>query len=417
MGQQKRHKSELPWEGHLMSEKDKSFLPNTGLEHAIDLLRQVPKVTESLPDVFPNRGTGELETLNLLAPHVLGHAARLDRSNALAHMDPPTPWITWATALWNARLNQNLLHPATAPFAIDAEKMAIEWLIPFFGMNGGHMCSGSTIANLTALWAARDAQGIEKVIASEAAHISVMKAARLLGVPYEQVATNSHGQLDPEKLGDISKACLVLTAGTTATGEIDPLSLAGQAKWTHVDAAWAGPLRLSPTHAYLLDGIDRADSVAVSAHKWLFQPKDSALIMFQEPELANPAISFGGDYLAAPNIGVQGSRGAAAIPLLATMIAWGKNGFANRIDHTMSMASKLANVLDKEDRISLWATPKTGVTVFRSVSINTEEFYGNLPEGMFSTCILDNEKWLRSVAANPLADIDEIVHTIQEALH
>ena len=90
-----------------MSEKDKSFLPDTGLEHAVDLLRQVSKVQENLPDRFPNLGIGELETLDLLAPHVLGGAARLDSSNAFAHMDPPTPWITWATTLWNARLNQN----------------------------------------------------------------------------------------------------------------------------------------------------------------------------------------------------------------------------------------------------------------------------------------------------------------------
>jgi glutamate/tyrosine decarboxylase-like PLP-dependent enzyme len=399
-----------------MSNKDNSFSLGVGLEHAIKLLHQEHFEPKSLPDVFPNSGIGEANTLVLLAPHVLGRASRLDKSNVLAHMDPPTPWVTWATALWNARLNQNLLHPVTAPYAIEAEKTVIDWLTPFFGMNGGHMCSGSTIANLTALWAARDANGIEKIVASKAAHISIEKAARILGLPYEQIATNSDGQINIDKIGDVSKACLVLTAGTTATGAIDPLALAGQAKWTHVDAAWAGPLRLSPTHAHLLDGIDKADSIAVSAHKLFFQPKDSALIMFRDPDQANQAISFGGDYLAAPNVGVQGSRGAAAIPLLATMIAWGKNGFTNRIDHVMSMAIKLANVLNKQDSISLWAMPKTGVTVFRSLTIDTEEFYRNLPEGMFSTCILDNEKWLRSVAANPLADIDEIISTIQEAI-
>jgi len=147
----------------------------------------------------------------------------------------------------------------------------------------------------------------------------------------------------PDKIGDISNACLVLTAGTTATGVIDPLTLAAQAKWTHVDAAWAGPLRLSPTHAHLLNGIDKADSIAVSAHKWFFQPKDSALIMFRETEQSNPAISLGGGYLTAPNVGVQGSRGAAAIPSLATLIAWGREGIVNRIDRVMLMASKLAN--------------------------------------------------------------------------
>ena len=399
-----------------MTNKNKSFLPDAGLEHAIDLLRQAPKVQENLPDGFPNLGIGELETLDLLAPHVLSRAARLDNPKALAHMDPPTPWITWATTLWNARLNQNLLHPATAPFAIEAEKKVIDWLTPFYGMNGGYMCSGSTIANLTALWAARDAKGIEKIVASKAAHISIEKAARILGLPYEQIATNSEGKFDPDKIGDKSNACLVLTAGTTATGVIDPLALAGQAKWTHVDAAWAGPLRLSPTHAHLLDGIDKADSIAVSAHKWLFQPKDSALIMLRDVDLANSAISFGGGYLATPNIGVQGSRGASAIPLLATMIAWGREGIADRIEHAMSMASILATELSKEDNISLWAMPETGVTVFRPLTMSTEEFYQCLPEGMFSSCVLDGEKWVRSVAANPLADIDKIILAVQEAV-
>lgn len=396
--------------------QDKSFIPDTGLEYAVDLLRHPPFEQVELPASFSEYGIGELETLNLLAPHVLGGATHLDSPNALAHMDPPTPWITWATTLWNSRLNQNLLHPATAPFAIKAERKVIDWLAPFFGMNGGHMCSGSTVANLTALWAARDAKKIEKIVASKAAHISVEKAARILGLPYEQIATNSVGQIDPDKLGDISNACLVLTAGTTATGVIDSLELIGQAKWSHVDAAWAGPLRLSPNHADLLEGIEKADSVAVSAHKWFFQPKDSALIMFREPEVANPAISFGGSYLAAPNIGVQGSRGASAIPLLATMIAWGKKGISDRIDRAMSMATILAAKLSKEDRISLWAMPTTGVTVFRPLTMSTEELYQRLPEGMFSTCVLNDAKWLRSVAANPLADINVIVSAIQEAI-
>lgn len=400
-----------------MTQKDKSFLPVTGLDHAVNLLREMPMAQENLPHSFPERGIGEIQTLDLLAPHVLGRAARLDNSNALAHMDPPTPWITWAMALWNARLNQNLLHPATAPFAIEAEKKVMDWLAPVFGMNGGHMCSGSTIANLTALWAARDVKGIEKIVASKAAHISIEKAAKILGLPYEQIATNSHGQIDSDKINEISNACLVLTAGTTATGVIDSLALAGKAKWTHVDAAWAGPLRLSPNHAHLLDGIDEADSAAISAHKWFFQPKDSALIMFRDTELANSAISLGGGYLATPNIGVQGSRGASAIPLLATMIAWGKEGIADRIDHAMSMANMLATELIKEDNISLWAMPTTGITVFRPLTMHTEEFYQRLPEGMFSTCMLDNVKWLRSVAANPLADIEEITFKISEVIH
>ncbi|MFQ3235871.1 MAG: L-2,4-diaminobutyrate decarboxylase [Paraglaciecola sp.] len=399
-----------------MPKEDKSFTLNAGLEYAVDLLCYPPVKQDELPDSFLEHGMGELETLNLLAPYVLGSATYLDSSTALAHMDPPTPWITWATTLWNARLNQNLLHPATAPFAIKAENNVINWLAPVFGMNGGHMCSGSTVANLTALWAARDAMKIDKIVASKAAHISIEKAAKILGLPYEQIATNSQGQIDRTKLGDISNAGLVLTAGTTATGVIDSLELIGQAKWTHVDAAWAGPLRLSAVYGDLLDGVEKADSVAVSAHKWFFQPKDSALIMFRQPEIANPAISFAGGYLAAPNVGIQGSRGASAIPLLATMIAWGKRGITERIEHGMLMATRLATELSKDKRFSLWAMPTTGVTVFRPLTMSTEALYQRLPQGMLSTCIVDDKKWLRSVAANPLADIDEIICALKEAI-
>ena len=61
--------------------------------------------------------------------------------------------------------------------------------------------------------------------------------------------------------------------------------------------------------------------------------------------------------------------------------------------------------------------PITGVTVFRPLTMSTEELYNRLPDGMLSTCILDNEKWLRSVAANPMADIEEIVSAINEVIH
>ena len=350
-----------------------------------------------------------------MAPYVLGEAAYLDAPNALAHMDPPTPWITWAMTLWNARLNQNLLHPATSPFATQAEKLVIEWLIPYFGMDGGHMCSGSTIANLTALWVARDSKNITEVVASEASHVSIEKAARILGLSYRKIPTNQEGQIDKEKLGDLSNACLVLTAGTTTVGAIDPLGLIGKAKWTHVDAAWAGPLRLSDKYGYLLDNIESADSIAISAHKWFFQPKDSAIILFKDSKTSNEAISFGGSYLAVPNIGVQGSKGANAIPLLATLIAFGKNGIVELIEHSISMANQLTNALSEEDNIIIFKTQKIGITVFRPLKCDTSTFIKLLPEGMFSTCKLDGRLWIRSVAANPLADIERIISTVQKA--
>ena len=399
-----------------MTYQDPSFTSDAKLEEAISLLRNTPENRSELPVQCPESGLGESETLKLLAPYVIGAAARLDAPEAFANMDPPTPWITWATALWNARLNQNLLHPATAPFAIQAEQRVFEWLTPYFGMRGGHMCSGSTLANLTAIWAARDGKHVQRVVVSEGAHLSIQKAARILRLPIIEVPATRYGQLDVSQLGDVSDACLVLTAGTTATGEVDSMELIGRARWTHVDAAWGGPLRLSPTHANRLEGIEGADSVAVSAHKLLMQPKDSALVMFRDLELANSAISFGGGYLATPNIGVQGSRGAAAIGLLATLLALGRVGMVERIDRVMEMASQLAEHLQSDAAIELLSIPKTGVTVFRPRELDTDEIHARLPSGMFSICVIEGERWLRSVAANPLADIDLITSTITEAV-
>jgi len=398
-------------------DKEKSFDPESNLEYALELLRKKISKQKNLPSTCPDIGLGEVETLDLLAPHVIGAATYLSAPDALAHMDPPTPWITWAMALWNARLNQNLLHQETSPFATKAEKLVIEWLTPFFGMDGGHMCSGSSVANLTAIWAARDLKNITEVVASQSSHLSIKKAAKILGLKYRQVETNQRGEIDPVKLGNLSSSCLVLTAGTTSRGAIDSLGLNKKTKWTHIDAAWAGPLRLSSRYSSLLDGVEFANSVSLSAHKWLFQPKDSALVLFKDTKTANSAISFGGGYLSSANIGIQGSRGASAIPLLATLIAFGKKGIIEMIEHSMDMSEILFSELSKEKNFCVLAAPQTGIVLFRLAIYDTEVFFKQLPKGMFSTCIYEDKVWIRSVCANPLADVSKIISSLKHVLH
>ena len=400
---------------------DSEFLANQeGLLHALDLLtrRDYGAVnSKDLPKRLPEKGLGSRAALDCLAAGIFGGAARLGGATSFAHMDPPTPWITWATTLWNASLNQNLLHPATAPAARLVEERIIEWLAPSFGMTGGHMTSGSTLANLTALWAARECAGVDEVIASDDAHLSIGKAAHILGLRYRTFPTDRCGELDGESLPhDLARTALVLTAGTTSMGAIDPLHLAGRAAWTHVDAAWAGPLRLS-MHADRLAGIERADSVSVSAHKWLFQPKESALILFRDTEMAHAAISFGGAYLAAPNIGVLGSRGACAISLLATLLAWGRKGLAARIEHCMDLAGQLATFVQDDPRLVLLAVPRTGIVVWRPDDIRTfDHVAALLPAGTASTTTISGERWFRNVAANPDADIHLIISEIRKAI-
>ena len=190
---------------------DPSFeIDRPGLSRALDLLceKNYPEASE-LPAQLNEAGIGENAALEFLAPLVLGRAARLDTSHAFAHMDPPTPWISWATSQWNARLNQNLLHPAVSPFARHAERQLIQWLAPFFGMDGGHMTPGSTIANLTALWAARDISNATRIIASDAAHISVVKAARILGLEFESVSVDANQRMDPRRRSLGGSSCIL----------------------------------------------------------------------------------------------------------------------------------------------------------------------------------------------------------------
>ena len=392
---------------------DDPFKPHsTGLLQALELLRNPAPGSLILPDALPEVGAGERAVLNSLAPGVLGGAADLGAPHALAHMDPPTPWITWAVTQWTASLNQNLLHPATSPVAGDIEARVIDWLCPFFGMSDGHMLPGSTLANLTALWAAREIKGIRRVIASEAAHLSVRKAAHILGLDYQAVPTDQQGAMRADALPDLADCALVLTAGTTNAGAIDPLDL--RAAWTHVDAAWAGPLRLT-RYAERLAGLESADSISISAHKWLFQPKESALILFRDAA-SKDAISFGGAYLTTPNIGLLGSHGANAVPLLATLMAWGREGIAARIEASMAIADRLADWAWDRSDVILYGPNRTGLVLWRPSESDARDLLPRLPSGSASLTTISGTDWVRNVAANPGADIAAILQGFEAAL-
>jgi L-2,4-diaminobutyrate decarboxylase len=107
---------------------DKSFAAEKDalLEAVRLLIKQAPSdpalAFDTMPAYLPDAGAGERELLPDLAALVIGGAHRLDDALSFAHMDPPTPWLAWAMTLWNARLNQNLLHPATAPIARKIEE-------------------------------------------------------------------------------------------------------------------------------------------------------------------------------------------------------------------------------------------------------------------------------------------------------
>ncbi len=381
----------------------------------------------ALPDDPPASGVSIETALSLVTPYVRGAGRNLADAGFLAHMDPPTPSISWVMALLAASSNQNLLHPDTAPAARQLEQTVVSWLSDRFSMGGGHLVPGSTVANLTALWAARDLTGADTVVASADSHLSIRKAAAILGLDYVAIEPNGDNadrrhrrSISNDDLAghDLEHAALVLTAGTTSIGAIDSLESGRTGPppaWVHVDAAWAGPLHFSDRHRHRVAGIERADSIAVSAHKWLYQPKESAVVLFGDVAAANDAISVDGAYLKVPNVGLLGSHGAAAAPLAATLLHLGFDGLAALIDHGMAIADHLVERIEAEPELELYGPNVSGVVVWRHVDHDADHLQSELDGGFVSTTTIEGEPWLRSVAANPLAKPDLVVDAVLAA--
>ena len=394
------------------------------LQFGIDLLGQArsPRINPvpldavaDLPDSWPDEGRGERAAMERLAPVALDGTAQLYHPAYFAHMDPPTAPVSWIGAMWQVAANQNLLHPDAGPGARQLEARLIEWLAPEFGMHGGHLVPGSTIADFSAIWAARELRGISRVVASERAHLSAQKAADILGLTYESVPADRLHRMSMARRTALADTVVVLTAGTVATGAIDDLELDG-AGWVHVDAAWGGPLRFCPTYRYLLDGVEKADSVGFSAHKWCYQPKGTAVVLFKDAEAAHGAMTYGGGYLTAPNIGLLGSAPANALPFMLSLLAWGRRGMSERIELGFRQIEALCELIKADERFELLAEPTTGIAVWRPVKADTVTVRGRLQDAWVSLTEIDGQMWLRSVAANLSADPARLLAQVIRAL-
>ena len=139
-------------------------------------------------------------------------------------------------------------------------------------------------------------------------------------------------------------------------------------------------------------------------------------MMFRDSAAAHEAISYGGGYLAAPNVGLLGSHGASALPLALTLLAWGREGTARRIDDCMALSRRLAERVQAEARLELFGPSVTGVVLWRAAGLPAAEVQARLKGAFVSLSTVHAETWLRSVAANPNADPDLVVDAVLEAL-
>jgi glutamate/tyrosine decarboxylase-like PLP-dependent enzyme len=281
------------------------------------------------------------------------------------------------------------------------ELTVVDWFRRWLGMPetaGGTLVSGGSVANLTGLILAReerlgDMREDGVIYTSELAHSSVDRAARVLGFRPDQVRkvrTDDRYRLD---VGALEQAvaedargrrpfCVVANAGDTSTGSVDPLAeiaelCEGQRLWLHVDAAYGGFAVLDPRGRALLEGIERADSVTLDPHKWLYTPYEAGCILVRDFQRLYDAFHILPAYLVdvaggPRNVnmcdhGIMLSRGCRALKIWMAIKHFGLARYRAVISRTMDLARYAEQLLEANPKIEVVSRAVLSVVSFRYV--------------------------------------------------
>jgi aromatic-L-amino-acid decarboxylase len=233
------------------------------------------------------------------------------------------------------------------------------------------------VSTIAALAAAREANGGRVVVCSEEAHSSVERAARLLGLDTRKVPLDEEFRLDPDSLDLTGAAALVATVGTTSTTAVDPVPVLADAceaagVWLHVDAAYAGSAWVCPELRWSQAGVERADSLVVNAHKWLFTPMDCSLLWTRKPEALRAAFSLVPEYLrtsdeaeSLSDYGPALGRRFRSLKLWAVLRCYGREGLQARIREAVRLAEQFESWVRDESGWEVCAPRRFSVVCFR----------------------------------------------------
>jgi aromatic-L-amino-acid/L-tryptophan decarboxylase len=275
----------------------------------------------------------------------------------------------------------------TSPASAELEALTLDWTAQLLGLPRdwhGHIEDTASVSTVAALAAAREATGGRVVVCSEEAHSSVERAARLLGLETRKIPTDEEFRLRSEALDLADAAAVVATVGTTSTTSVDPVAAIADAcaaagVWLHVDAAYAGAAWVCPELRWSQAGVERADSVVVNAHKWLFTPMDCSLLWTSRPEALRAAFSLVPEYLRTrdevDNISDYGpalGRRFRSLKLWAILRCYGREGLQARIRKAIDLAALFENWVRDEPGWELCAPRPFSVVCFRSDGADEE---------------------------------------------
>jgi aromatic-L-amino-acid decarboxylase len=283
-----------------------------------------------------------------------------------------------------AALNQVPFIWRSSPAATELEAHVMDWLAQLLGLPAGwhgHIEDSASTSTLAALVAARHCTGRGAVVFSEHAHSSVEKAARLLGLETRKVATDSDFRMlvpaVAEELERGGVASVVATVGTTSVTSVDPVAALADlcettGAWLHVDAAYAGSSWACPELRWSQAGVERADSLVVNPHKWLFTPVDCSALWTRRPEVFRDAFSLVPEYLRTTDeaeslseYGPSLGRRFRSLKLWAVIRCFGAAGIRERIREAIRLAELFEGWVQEEPGWELCAPRHFSLVCFR----------------------------------------------------
>lgn len=332
-------------------------------------------LAHQLNEDAPERGRPAREVIDRAVQDVLTNTLRLDHPRSFGFVPTCPTWPGVLADFLASGFNVNAATWLVASGPSHLEAVVIGWFRKWFGLPegaGGLITSGGAAAALHAFVVAREAAGNpDRAIAymSDQSHSVQVRAARIVGIAPDRIRvlpTDVSGRIDPGAVAeamaaDRSAGCMPMivcaNAGTPSRGAIDPLPAlaeicAAERVWFHVDAAYGGFAILTPRGAAALKGIDRADSLSIDPHKWLFQPYEAGCILVRDAGALERAFAIQHDVLQdsvwgvrhanLADQGIQLSRSFRALKIWISIQTFGLAAFRAAIDNGLTLAARAA---------------------------------------------------------------------------
>ena len=362
------------------------------------------EVREAVQLEVPDTPLGDEALLEHLRTLLLDQSVYIGHPGFMAYVCGAGTVPAPVADLLAAGVNQNVGGWRISPGATEVELQCTRWLAAQLGLPataGGHFVTGGAMANLIGLKAARDRalphaveRGVDRplaIYASEEAHAVIARAADLLGLgraAVRVVPVDADLRMRPDALAamldadDAQPMAVVGTAGTTTTGAIDPLPAladlaAAHGAWFHVDAAYGGAAVLSDELRPLLAGIERADSLAIDPHKWLYVSTPCGCVLLADHGNLGPSFAATASYVWQAEEARQGldiaqtgpdfSRGFLALKVWVSLLAHGRVAYGRRIAHDVALARYLGELVEARPDFELLCPPSLSICCFRHV--------------------------------------------------